>query len=208
MYRTEEEQWAANIAEKLNGFLSANNPEISVVAGHHLHYAYQIVEYSSEGEPIPEKGEKYQTDLLIQNRQENGSWIPLVVIECKLKINTHESLVYSAKAATHKHVHPDLRYGILVANQKSLPGRLVKHGSNFDFIMSWRGKEASREEWEAFCNLLKEEVNISKTMHGFRKGKVKKYNLFRRKVIFEEEQTPNPDRESQVSDENTLSTTT
>lgn len=50
---------------------------------------------------------KYETDIPVFDRFAEGSWIPRVVIECKLKdITTHDAITYGAKAATHRAVHP------------------------------------------------------------------------------------------------------
>ena len=45
-------------------------------------------------------------------------------------VTTHDALTYSTKAATHKHVHPYLRYGFLAGGIQTIPGRLIKHGAS------------------------------------------------------------------------------
>jgi hypothetical protein len=105
--------------------------------------------------------------LLIFDILKEGHWIPRVVVEGKLKsITTHDALTYSAKAATHKHVHPYLRYGILLGDRDdyAVPVRLVKHGAYFDFMIAWRRAKPSEPEWTAFTKLLGEEINASRAM--------------------------------------------
>ncbi len=74
--------------------------------------------------------------------------------------------VYGQKAATHKNVHPYLRYGILLGNRRHypLPGRLFRHGLNFDFMLSWKAAQASREEWQGFMAIVQDESRASKEL--------------------------------------------
>jgi hypothetical protein len=80
---------------------------------------------------------------------------------------THDALTYSTKASTHKHVHPYLRYGTLIgAFDDALPGRLIRHGVYFDFMMVWSDEEATDEEWSDLTGLLAEEVRASRTLQA------------------------------------------
>jgi len=86
----------------------------------------EIISYK-DNQPEETNLIKYETDLIIcQNLSEN-EWKPRIIIEGKLNsVTTHDAITYSQKAATHKNVHPFLRYGILIGNRKHfpLPGRL------------------------------------------------------------------------------------
>src|ERR1700687_4246334 len=92
--------------------------DMAVETGRRLPYAMHVLAYENqEGEPAlakPARTEthRYQTDLLIAERtSEAAQWVPRVVVEFKLgSVTTHDALTYSAKAATHKNVHPYLRY--------------------------------------------------------------------------------------------------
>jgi hypothetical protein len=115
-------------------------------------------------------------------------WIPRVIIECKLRgINTHEPLAYSVKASTHKHVHPYLRYGILVGHIKKLPRRLIRHGSNFDFMVTWKDYEANGDEWDRFCKLLMDEVKMSRKLQNLLKNskETEAYQSLHRRLVLE-----------------------
>ena len=111
---------------------------------------------------------KYETDILISEvNPKTGAWIPRVIIEGKIRsINTHDAITYSCKAETHKNVHPYLRYGILIGYRKHypLPGRLFRHGTQFDFMISWMGYEASRSEWTETVRILSAEVAASRML--------------------------------------------
>ncbi|HEY2081967.1 MAG TPA: hypothetical protein VGI88_04220, partial [Verrucomicrobiae bacterium] len=103
-----EKAWAKALAIRLSGDLSKYGIQGSTVAvtdGKKLAYRCEILGYSNDDEGEPELS-KYETDLLLSDKESDGRWIPRVVIECKLKTTTHDALTYSAKAATHKNVHP------------------------------------------------------------------------------------------------------
>lgn len=83
-----------------------------------------------------------QTDLSIVEHIDAERWTPRVVVEAKLgSVTTHDAITYSEKAATHRSVHPYLRYGIMLGEREHhpLPGRLYRHGAQFDFMVSFRG---------------------------------------------------------------------
>jgi hypothetical protein len=87
--------------------------------------------------------------------------------EAKLRsVTTHDAITYSQKTATHKQVHPYLRYGIFLGGlqNRPLPGRLFRHGAHFDFMISWVGLQPSGDEFSAFVTLLREEVAASRLL--------------------------------------------
>jgi hypothetical protein len=75
-------------------------------------------------------------------------------------------ITYSQKAATHKNVHPYLRYGILLGNRKHypLPGRLFRHGAYFDFMLSWPAFEPTGVELDDLVRLIQDEVKASRDL--------------------------------------------
>jgi hypothetical protein len=164
-----EKQWVKSFTTRLRDGLTPHAEEkirVEVEDGERLPYLCQIYEYSKDVPSIPAIS-RYETDLLIKDKYSNGTWIPRVVVECKLgRIHTHDALTYSAKAATHKNVHPYLRYGILVGGRKNqaLPGRLIRHGAYFDFMVSWRGAEPEPDEWKVFCELVGNELLASRKL--------------------------------------------
>lgn len=186
----DEKSWAKALGTRLSSDLSKYSLQgstIDVTDGRRLAYKCEVLGYSSDDRPEPELS-KYETDLLLSDKNSEGHWVPRVVIECKLKINTHDALTYSAKAATHKNVHPYLRYGILVCGlERALPGRLVKHGAYFDFMLSWKQQEPTAKEWGHYCELLGEELKASRLLQSLfvsnRSRSRKQYHLMHRKLV-------------------------
>jgi hypothetical protein len=91
--------------------LRETDPTLEVRDGYRLGYALEVLGY--EGDLAKnESGMRYETDLLVVERI-GKAWTLRVVTEAKLgSVTTHDSIAYSQKAATHKHVHPYLRYGV------------------------------------------------------------------------------------------------
>ncbi|MHB1422294.1 MAG: hypothetical protein ACYC3I_03665 [Gemmataceae bacterium] len=107
-----EKEWVQFLRLRLNTEIDAFNDNewrLRIEAGRKLAYPYEILQYNSEG-PDLRHNASYETDLLLYDARENpGEWIPRVVIECKKGgVTTHDALTYSAKAETHKRVHPYL----------------------------------------------------------------------------------------------------
>jgi len=162
-----EREWVKDFTKKLDAALkSMRSAEVRAADGKRLAYACEVHKYSSDDIPDVHTS-KYETDILIADHFPDGSWIPRVVIECKLEdITTHDALTYSAKAATHRAVHPYLRYGFLAGARRNfgIPPRLVRHGEDFDFMLTWRGLRASPAEWKAFVATVKREVKTSRSL--------------------------------------------
>ena len=133
-----ENEWTKSICEKLQKYLSKY--ELYADTLHKVPYSQEI-EYYSEGkewEPHYMDPTEFETDLVIYET-DGDKIFPRVIIESKLeKINTHDAITYSYKAEKHKNITPFLRYGIMIGDRKHypLPGRLYRHGTNFDFMFS------------------------------------------------------------------------
>ena len=159
----------ADIAEALA------RQDMAVETGRRLPYAMHVLAYENqEGEPALAKPARtethgYQTDLLIAERtSEAAQWVPRVVVEFKLgSVTTHDALTYSAKAATHKNVHPYLRYGIVIGNHKgAVPRRLIRHGHHFDFMLTLSSERLSTADRRRLVELLEEEVRASQRIEA------------------------------------------
>ena len=52
-----------------------------------------------------------------------------------------------------------------------LPGRLFRHGTNFDFMFSFSAEKPSDKEWKAFVEMLENEVlysrQLEEMLHGY-----------------------------------------
>ncbi len=161
-----EKKWVSLVLDRLKSHIQAQDKSLIIEQGIKLPYSYEIVNYRFS-EPPKHRVMKYETDLLISDRITDDIWKPRVVIEAKIKsVSTHDAITYSQKAATHKTVHPYLRYGIMLGARKhySLPGRLYRHGANFDFMISFQSYEPTSEEWSAFISLIKKEIQYSRKL--------------------------------------------
>lgn len=159
-----EAEWVKRVASELRGLELFNQGGLSLETGLKLAYGCEILSYGSQPEP---QNINFETDLAIIETIEVGRWKPRVVVEAKLgSITTHDAITYSQKAASHRAVHPYLRYGIMLGNRKDspLPGRLYRHGAQFDFMISFRGIELMESEMAMFDELLQAEVQASKTL--------------------------------------------
>jgi len=159
--------WAKELAAKLNVQLRKSDSSLKVETGLRLPYAYEIREYDQNGDPLLTDKMKYETDLLISEYSNEDAWKPRVIIECKLKsVTTHDSITYSKKANSHKSIHPYLRYGILIGKRDHhpLPGRLFRHGENFDFMISFKNYNSTKKEWNETISILNQEVEASRNL--------------------------------------------
>ena len=159
-----EKQWSETIKEFLSSVKLNKNIKIDTLTK--LPYAYEILEYDNQFIPTKESGMPFETDILIY--EQNGDVIkPRIIIEAKLGgITTHDAITYSYKAQNHKSITPFIRYGIIIGDRKHypLPGRLFRHGTNFDFMMSFQKEKLNSTEKTTFHNLLKKELLYSRQL--------------------------------------------
>jgi hypothetical protein len=169
---TTEKEWVETIKPHIETFLAT--PNIFVKTGFRLPYALHVVSYrESTIEPVTDS-RGYQTDLLIAERISGSTnWIPRVVIEFKLgHVTTHDALTYSAKAATHKNIHPYLRYGIIVGRHPgAVPRRLMRHGHQFDFMLTLASETLDAAELAQLSELIQDELRASQEIGQLQSGK-------------------------------------
>lgn len=161
-----EREWARNLAEALKVRLAAGRPSLEISDRRRLPYTSEILSYYGD-EPRARNTVRYETDVLISERDHEKLWTPRVVIEVKLgSVSTHDAITYSQKAATHKTVHPYLRYGILLGNSKhyTLPGRLFRHGAHFDFMASLTGLRLDESDLSKLVRLIRAEARASQLL--------------------------------------------
>jgi len=158
------QQWVETIKEYLQSINLSDNIKIDTLAK--LPYAYEILEYNNDFKPTKDNSMPFETDMLIYE-EINGVIKPRIIIEAKLEsITTHDAITYSYKAQNHKSVTPFIRYGMIFGNRKHypLPGRLFRHGTNFDFMISFQEEELNPIEKSTFQDLLKKELLYSKQL--------------------------------------------
>jgi hypothetical protein len=159
-----EQEWVELIAGKLRASFVGSS--LLIEQGKMVPYAHDILYYSATGKPYYRQ-RKYETDILISDKATDNTTKPRLIIEAKINsLTTHDAITYSQKAFAHKHIHPYLRYGIILGKHRSLPGRLFRHGVHFDFMQSFVDIEPSAEEWENFLRIVKDEIANSFVLEG------------------------------------------
>lgn len=112
----------------------------------------------------PKRGQfAFQTDLCVFENISDDLTIPRVVLEFKANLTTHDVLTYSAKARKHKQVYPYLRYGLVIGNESTVPGRFFTHNESLDFCVAAASYKKNRLH-ELFAKLLREEVAASREL--------------------------------------------
>lgn len=184
----QETEWVRSIIGEVDNRLASNDDHLQVIAGSKLLYAYEVRYYQDNDRPESVFMD-YETDMLVIESADNR-WKPRVVVETKLeRVTTHDAITYSQKAATHKQVHPYLRYGMLLGNRSHypLPGRLFRHGSHFDYMVSWVAEQPTTEELNHFIQLLIEEVAASRLLEEIiyesRSPHRKRYTSLHKKLV-------------------------
>mgnify|MGYP003394718959 CR=1 FL=1 len=163
-----ERQWAESVQGFVSNHFERYTPALAMRQGANLPYANEIRLYRDHVTPEP-VAVSYETDLLVAETVEPGTWTPRVVVECKLEsITTHDAITYSEKAFSHKKVHPYLRYGILLGKREHypLPGRLFRHGLFFDFMLSWTAETPTGRELDDFLEIVLDEVDASRNLEA------------------------------------------
>ena len=160
-----ETEWVEFVADAVRGGIAGSDQSLKIETQLKLPYGYEIRAYRQEREPESEAIE-FATDFIVVENLDGG-WKPRVVVEAKVgSVTTHDAITYSQKAANHRAVFPYLRYGIMIGNRQHypLPGRLYRHGTQFDFMISFQRYEPSPREIAAFRGVLMAEVEASQAL--------------------------------------------
>ena len=180
-----EVEWVELIAKRIGRPLRSGS--VLAKTGLRLPYGYEIAAY--DGEEPESTVIRYQTDLVLLEEFEESRWTPRVVVEAKLgSINTHDAITYSQKAEAHRAVHPYLRYGVMLGNRRNhpLPGRLYRHGTQFDFMISFQSFEPTRTEIRRFLEVLRSEIEASRSLerilYDSRRKDRDRYTVLHRKL--------------------------
>lgn len=189
-----EDKWSDRIRDKLRKTFSDENIPLFVETRKKIPYISEISSFDKNLKPTDLKPTDFEVDFLVYE-ENNGKIIPSVIVEAKFKgVTTHDAITYSQKAALHKNVMPNIRYGIMLGamGDHDIPGRLLNHGTNFDFMFSFSGENPTDVEWKDFEELVKSEVDCSKQIERMRndtrsKDRAKFY-MVQRKLIAKGEQ--------------------
>jgi hypothetical protein len=158
----QETEWVEIVATAVRPELVYADESLTVKTQFKLPYGYEI---RAHGENPEAEAISFATDFIVLEGYGESSWKPRVVVEAKVgSITTHDAITYSHKAANHKSVFPYLRYGIMLGSRGHypLPGRLYRHGTQFDFMISFKEHEPSEREITRFVAVLLEEVEASR----------------------------------------------
>jgi hypothetical protein len=134
-------------------------------------------------EPIRGGGKGFQQDILIYETVRGGdtSVVPRVITEVKFKgVNTHDPIVYSEKARRIRGVYPYVRYGLLLGSMPKIPGRVLRLGQGFDFILTV-AYPFTDSDLQLTRRIFTEEVEMSRELSTISSGK-HKVTCFRREV--------------------------
>lgn len=187
-----ENQWTQSICSMLREQGLGENIEIDVLQK--IPYAFEISSFDEEWGISSDSFDEtsFQTDMVVYEKQD-GKIIPRVIIEAKVgTVSTHDAITYSHKAMQHKNVIPFVRYGIMLGARETypLPGRLFRHGTNFDFLFSFVGSVPTEKEMMAFVGALKKEIiysrQIEEILSNSRSRNRKRYYMLQKEFHLEE----------------------
>lgn len=187
-----ENEWTKTICKLLPKRNLGENIYVDVLKK--IPYAFEISSFNEEWEVGEENFDKtsFETDMVIYEKN-NGKIVPRVIVESKIgTVTTHDAITYSHKAMYHKNVIPFVRYGIMLGYRKTypLPGRLFRHGTNFDFLFSFVDYTPSEEEISTFTDMVKKEIaysrQIEEILSNSRSPGRKRYYMLQKEFHLEE----------------------
>ncbi len=136
------------------------------------------------GEPIRGRGTGFEQDILVYEQKTEGhtSIIPRVIIEVKYgRVTTHDAIVYSYKAECIKRIYPFCRYGMVIGDVKNIPGRVLRHGRQFDFVLAL-AYPLLPDQLSRLCSIAASELVTSRLIGSVMKGK-RKIRVLRREFM-------------------------
>jgi len=93
----------------------------------------------AERHPTRGGGTGFEQDVLLFESVSGGDTaiIPRVSVELKFGgVSTHDSIIYSEKARRIRAIYPFVRYGLVLGGLKHIPGRTLRLGTEFDFVVA------------------------------------------------------------------------
>jgi hypothetical protein len=124
------------------------------------------------GEPIRGGGTGFEQDILVFERVQSGDTtvVPRVIVEVKFgSVTTHDAIIYSEKARRIRTIYPFVRYGLILGQMDSIPGRVLRLGQEFDFIVVV-SYPTSQSEIKKVGNLFEEELQASRNLAAVLSG--------------------------------------
>jgi hypothetical protein len=130
---------------------------------------------NSRREPTRGGGTGFEQDLLVFERSSGGetSIVPRVSVELKFGgVSTHDSIVYSEKARRIRTIYPFVRYGLILGGLGHIPGRTLRLGTEFDFIIAMPARIGAMT-LHRIAKLLRTELRLSSQMTAILRGRRK-----------------------------------
>ena len=187
-----ENDWTKSICDLLQNQGLGENIYVDVLKK--IPYALEISSFNEEWKADTESLDEtaFETDMVVYEKVDEKI-IPRVIVESKVgSVTTHDAITYSHKAMYHKNVIPFVRYGIMLGARETypLPGRLFRHGTNFDFLFSFVDYVPSEKELTTFVDMLKREIiysrQIEEILSNSRSRGRKRYFMLQKEFHLEE----------------------
>ena len=187
-----ENDWTRSLCEIIKAHDIGENIYIDVLKK--IPYAFEVSAFNEDWKVDEESlcETSFETDLIVYEKS-NGNIITRVIIESKVgTVTTHDAITYSHKAMYHKNVIPFVRYGIMLGARETypLPGRLFRHGTNFDFLFSFVDYQPTEKELDMFIQMLKKEIvyshKIEEILFNSRSRTRKRYYMLQKEFHLEE----------------------
>ena len=130
---------------------------------------------NEKNEPKRGSGQGFEQDIIIFEKNEelfktSTCIVPRVIAEVKYEsITTHDIIVYTEKSQLIRKVYPYVRYGLILGGLNKIPGRVLRLGLNFDYILC-----VTIENLEEVKKIFDEELNASRQLCDalFKKRKI------------------------------------
>lgn len=187
-----ENEWTKSICGLLQKHDLGKDIYIDVLKK--IPYAFEISSFNEDWDVEMDGFDEtsFETDMVVYEKNK-GKIVPRVIVESKVgTVSTHDAITYSHKAMYHKNVIPFVRYGIMLGARETypLPGRLFRHGTNFDFLFSFVDYEPSVKEEMFFVTMLKKEIEhsrrIEEILSNSRSRNRKRYFMLQKEFHLEE----------------------
>lgn len=131
---------------------------------------------NKKNEPKRGSGQGFEQDIIIFERNEelfqmSTSIVPRVIAEVKYEsITTHDIITYTVKSQLIRKVYPYVRYGLILGDMNKIPGRVLRLGSNFDYIICVKINDMKETK-----KIFDEELNASRQLSDalFKNKKIK-----------------------------------
>lgn len=134
-------------------------------------------------EPTRGGGTGFEQDLLIFERVRDETAdtaiVPRVSVELKFGgVSTHDAIVYSEKARRIRAIYPFVRYGLVLGGLTAIPGRTLRLGTEFDFIVALP-TPIRKGALERVVRMLRRELQLSRKLTNILRGRDRVSILYR-----------------------------